>query len=87
MVDYYIRKCYGKYYIEEYGKSEGIDSNIISNVLSTIPDSFYLENLKILLEKRRRIKSEDKNKTVKYLLSRGYPYDLIKKIGDLDEER
>ncbi len=90
LTDYYLHNQYGPFYIEQKGRLENIDSQIIDNIISEIDYSFLSESIDNLIKKYLKInnKISDKNKLKfklkSYLFNRGFPSELInKKIGEI----
>lgn len=88
-----VLKSYGKFYIEQRGILEKIDSNIINQVLSNISFNLYLENAIIVSRKQIRNYSklneyDKKIKLMNYLYKRGYSKDIIDiAIDEVSNER
>ena len=82
----YIKKYNGIKLIEEKLKQKGIDYDLIDSSLNNIDyDSYYLYLNKLYEKIKNRYDKYDsyirKNKIKKYLLSRGYTYSDIEKLG------
>ena len=80
----------GKFYIKKWGKNKikqqlrlkGISDKLIAKSFSEIDDNEYLAAIKTILEKiiptLKGLKEyQKKQKIIKYLLSKGYEYELI----------
>ena len=85
----YIR---GKFYIKKWGRNKikvnllqkGISEKLIVKAYGEIDDNEYLAAIKTILEKiiptfKGLKEYQKKQKAIKYLLSKGYEYDLIVK--------
>lgn len=85
----YVR---GKFYIKKWGKNKikvnllqkGISEKLIVKAYGEIDDNEYLAAIKTILEKiiptfKGLKEYQKKQKAIKYLLSKGYEYDLIVK--------
>ncbi len=82
----YIKKYNGIKLIEEKLKQKGIDYDLIDSSLNNIDyDTYYLYLNKLYEKIKNRYDKYDsyirKNKIKKYLLSRGYTYSDIEKLG------
>ena len=85
----------GKQRIKKWGiskikaglKAKQIAAILIDKALETIDKSVYLEDLTLLIEKKKRLLSNEKEsykkeaKIIRYLLSKGYQLDDIFKCG------
>lgn len=69
-------------------RRKGIDENIIEKAIDNFDDSEYYKKLKSLIEKKKSLLKEDtfenRQKILRYLYSKGYDIDDIKKFIDLD---
>ena len=85
----YVR---GKFYLKKWGKNKikvnllqkGISEKLIVKAYGEIDDNEYLAAIKTILEKiiptfKGLKEYQKKQKAIKYLLSKGYEYDLIVK--------
>jgi regulatory protein len=85
----YVR---GKFYIKKWGRNKikvnllqkGISEKLIIKAYGEIDDNEYLAAIKTILEKiiptfKGLKEYQKKQKAIKYLLSKGYEYDLIVK--------
>ena len=85
----YVR---GKFYLKKWGKNKikvnllqkGISEKLIIKAYGEIDDNEYLAAIKTILEKiiptfKGLKEYQKKQKAIKYLLSKGYEYDLIVK--------
>ena len=85
----YVR---GKFYIKKWGRNKikvnllqkGISEKLIVKAYGEIDDNEYLAAIKTILEKiiptfKGLKEYQKKQKAIKYLLSKGYEYDLIVK--------
>ena len=79
-------------YATRYAITNGIDTEIQQRILGEVDDEEYLSVLRPLLkQKRRTLKAasdyEENQKLVKFALSRGFTFDIIRQCidGDIDE--
>lgn len=84
---------WGRKKIEQALWLKHVDQNIIKTVLDEIPDSEYLDVLRPLLKaKRRSVKGSSEyevtQKLVRFAMSRGFDYQLIREClgSDVEEE-
>ena len=88
----YIR---GKFYIKSWGKTKikihlkqkGISGRLISTCFDEIDDEDYLNIINKIYENYSSKLNglslyQKKTKTIKYLLSRGFEYDLVSQVAD-----
>lgn len=82
---------WGRRKIEVALMQKGIDRAIFSAVLNAVDDDEYISVLRPMLrQKSRTIKAksdyEHRQKLMKYAVSRGYTFDIIKRCMDVDDE-
>jgi regulatory protein len=82
---------WGRRKVEQALWQKRIDDDIRQRVLGEVDDEEYLSVLRPLLkQKRRSTKAESDNelnqKLVRFALSRGFTYDIIRQCLDVDEE-
>ena len=84
---------WGRKKIEQALWQKRVDSDIVREVLDEIPDSEYLDVLRPLLKaKRRSVKGSSEyevtQKLVRFAMSRGFDYQLIREClgSDVEEE-
>ncbi|CDZ74775.1 putative RecX protein [Peptoniphilus sp. ING2-D1G] len=88
--EYALSYCRDKVNLNKYGpkkiafllKSKGIDDDIINSSMENLDWDKIIDNLKKDgMSKLKKLEQDDKKweKTVRYLLNKGYSYDLIKK--------
>ncbi len=80
LIDYYIYQGYGEYYIKHKLYQNNIDSKISSNLMSNVDQNTYINEIdRLILKRINDIQKSEKNinKLKKFLLQRGYPYELI----------
>ena len=82
---------WGRRKVEQALWQKHIDDDIRQRVLGEVDDEEYLSVLRSLLkQKRRSTKAESDNelnqKLVRFALSRGFTYDIIRQCLDVDEE-
>ncbi|MBO5157598.1 MAG: RecX family transcriptional regulator [Prevotella sp.] len=83
---------WGRKKIEQALWMKHVDTDIIKTVLDDIPDKEYLDVLRPLLKaKRKSVRGnsgyEITQKLVRFAMSRGFDYRLIKEcLGDVDED-
>lgn len=81
---------WGRRKVEQALWMKHIDKDIQERVLSEVDDAEYIAILKPLLQqKRRQLKSatayEQNQKLVKYALTRGFTFDIIRQCLDVEE--
>jgi regulatory protein len=81
---------WGRRKVEQALWTKHIDKDIQERVLSEVDDAEYIAILKPLLQqKRRQLKSatayEQNQKLVKYALTRGFTFDIIRQCLDVEE--
>lgn len=81
---YLTNKNYSKAMVKYKLINKGIDSNIIDNTLLEYDDEIELENAKNIFDKKYDKEDLDdfdkKQKVYRYLSSKGFSYDVIKKV-------
>lgn len=69
-------------------KRKGIDENVIEKAINNFDDNDYYEKLKNLIEKKKKLLKEEtfenRQKILRYLYSKGYDIEDIKKFIDVD---
>lgn len=85
----YRIKKWGRIKIKAYLKQKNVPQVCINKALNTIDEDLYIENLKVLAERKWKEKKgsefEKKVKVQQFLSSRGYEFDLIHDVLNTNE--
>lgn len=90
LVEKFIKKGYGTIYIESELKTRGINENIIKNVVSECFNENSEKEIAVeLMKKRKKTKGKitdlkEKRKMADYLYRRGFNWEIISEILDVD---
>ena len=82
---------WGRRKIEQALWQKHVDAAAVQRALDTVSDTDYLDILRPLLQQKRRITKaatpyDLKQRLVRFALSRGFTFDLISQVIDVDDE-